>query len=113
MIKLLPIALLVISNIFMTYAWYGHLKDLRDRPLVLAIFASWLVAFFEYCFQVPANRLGHQVYTLGQLKIAQEVITMVVFALFSVLYMKEKITLDYLWAGLCLAGAAYFIFRNH
>lgn len=112
MIKILPIALLVVSNIFMTYAWYGHLKDLKEKPLVLAIFASWLVAFFEYCFQVPANRLGHQVYTLGQLKIAQEVITMVVFAVFSVLYMKEKLTLDYLWAGLCLAGAVYFMFRS-
>jgi len=111
MIKILPIILLVISNIFMTYAWYGHLKDLRDRPLFVAIVASWLVAFLEYCFQVPANRLGHETYTLGQLKITQEVITVVVFALFSVLYMKEKLTLDYLWAGLCLLGAVYFIFR--
>lgn len=112
MIKILPLILLVISNIFMTYAWYGHLKDLRGKPIVWAIVASWLVAFFEYCFQVPANRLGHQAYTLGQLKIAQEVITMTVFAVFSVLYMKEKISLDYLWAGLCLGGAVYFMFRG-
>jgi uncharacterized protein (DUF486 family) len=111
--KLLPIILLVISNIFMTYAWYGHLKDLKGNPILVAIMASWLVAFFEYCFQVPANRLGHQTYTLSQLKIAQEVITMTVFAVFSVLYMKEKITLDYLWAGFCLAGAVYFVFRTH
>lgn len=109
--RLTPIALLIIANIFMTYAWYGHLKDLKGKPILLAIVASWLVAFLEYCFQVPANRLGHQVFSLGQLKIAQEVITMVVFALFSVLYMKEKLSLDYLWAGLCLAGAVYFIFR--
>ena len=112
MIKLLPLALLVISNIFMTYAWYGHLKDFKDKPLLLAIVASWSVAFLEYCFQVPANRLGHQHFTLAQLKIAQEVITMGVFAVFSVYYTKEKITLDYLWAGICLAGAAYFMFRN-
>ena len=110
--KFLPIAMLVVANCFMTYAWYGHLKDLKGKPIYLVIVASWLVAFFEYCFQVPANRLGHQVFSLGQLKIAQEVITMGVFALFSVLYMKEKITLDYLWAGLCLAGAVYFLFRN-
>ena len=110
--KLLPIGLLIVANIFMTYAWYGHLKDLKDKPIVVAIIASWLVAFMEYCFQVPANRLGSQVYTLGQLKIIQEVITMCIFAAFSMLYMKEKITLDYLWAGFCLIGAVYFIFRQ-
>lgn len=110
--RLLPIGLLIVANIFMTYAWYGHLKDLKDKPLVVAIIASWLVAFMEYCFQVPANRLGSQVYTLGQLKIIQEVITMCIFAAFSMLYMKEKITLDYLWAGFCLIGAVYFIFRQ-
>ena len=110
--KLLPIGLLIVANIFMTYAWYGHLKDLKDKPIVVAIMASWLVAFMEYCFQVPANRLGYPVYTLGQLKIIQEVITMCVFAAFSMLYMKEKITLDYLWAGFCLIGAVYFIFRQ-
>ncbi len=110
--KFLPIALLVVANIFMTYAWYGHLKDLKDKPIVVAIIASWLIAFMEYCFQVPANRLGHQVFTLGQLKIIQEVITMCIFAAFSMLYMKEKITLDYLWAGFCLVGAVYFMFRQ-
>ncbi len=110
--KLLPIALLIVANVFMTYAWYGHLKDLKDKPIVVAIIASWLVAFMEYCFQVPANRLGHQVFTLGQLKIIQEVITMCIFAAFSMLYMKEKITLDYLWAGFCLVGAVYFMFRQ-
>jgi len=110
--KLLPIGLLIVANIFMTYAWYGHLKDLKDKPIVVAIIASWLVASMEYCFQVPANRLGHQVFTLGQLKIIQEVITMCIFAVFSMLYMKEKITLDYLWAGFCLVGAVYFIFRQ-
>lgn len=110
--KLLPIALLIVANLFMTYAWYGHLKDLRGKPIFVAILASWLVAFSEYCFQVPANRIGHQVYSLGQLKIIQEVITMCVFAAFSMLYMKEKITLDYLWAGFCLVGAVYFMFRQ-
>jgi uncharacterized protein (DUF486 family) len=112
MSRIYPIALLIIANIFMTYAWYGHLKDMKGKPLLLVIVSSWLVAFMEYCFQVPANRLGNEVFTLGQLKIAQEVITMSVFALFSVLYMKERITLDYLWAGLCLAGAVYFMFRS-
>lgn len=110
--KLLPIGLLIVANIFMTYAWYGHLKDLKDKPLVVAIIASWLVAFMEYCFQVPANRLGSQVYTLGQLKIIQEVITMCIFAAFSMYYMKERLSLDYLWAGCCLIGAVYFIFRQ-
>lgn len=110
--KLLPIGLLIVANLFMTYAWYGHLKDLKDKPILMAIIASWLVAFMEYCFQVPANRLGHQYYSLSQLKIIQEVITMCIFAAFSMLYMKEKITLDYLWAGLCLVGAVYFMFRQ-
>ena len=110
--RLLPIGLLIVANIFMTYAWYGHLKDLKDKPILVAIIASWLVALMEYCFQVPANRLGYQMYSLGQLKIIQEVITMCVFAAFSMLYMKEKITLDYLWAGFCLVGAAYFMFRR-
>lgn len=110
--RTLPIALLIVANVFMTYAWYGHLKDLRGKPIIVAIFASWMIAFMEYCFQVPANRMGYQVYSLGQLKIIQEVITMCVFAAFSMLYMKEKITLDYLWAGFCLVGAVYFIFRQ-
>ncbi len=110
--RLFPILLLVGSNLFMTYAWYGHLKDFRDRPLVVVILISWSVALLEYCLQVPANRIGAETYSLGQLKIIQEIITMSVFAVFCVLYMKQKLTLDYLWAGLCLAGAAYFMFRR-
>jgi len=113
MARLLPILLLTISNCFMTYAWYGHLKDFKSKPLLLVIFISWGIAFFEYCFQVPANRLGAQYFSLAQLKILQEVITMVVFAGFAGFYMKERITLDYVYAGLCLVGAAYFMFRNY
>ncbi len=111
--RIFPPLLLLFSNVFMTYAWYGHLKDLRAKPLIVAILVSWGVAFFEYCLQVPANRIGFQMYSLGQLKVMQEVITMVVFFLFATLYMKEKLSLDYLWAGLCLVGAAYFMFRKH
>ncbi|ASD63532.1 DMT family protein [Bdellovibrio bacteriovorus] len=107
-----PIGLLIISNIFMTFAWYGHLKTLKSSALWLVILISWGVAFFEYVFQVPANRLGSDYYSLPQLKIMQEVITMVVFAGFSVLYMKQSLKLDFLWAGLCLVGAVYFIFRS-
>ena len=107
-----PILLLSLSNIFMIYAWYGHLRDLRARPLIIAILASWGVAFFEYCLQVPANRIGFGSYSLGQLKVMQEIITMAVFALFCVFYMKERLTQDFLWASLCLVGAAYFMFRG-
>jgi hypothetical protein len=110
--KLWPILLLAGSNIFMTYAWYGHLKDFKHRGLLLVIMISWGVAFFEYCLQVPANRLGRAVYTLPQLKIMQEVITMCVFAAFAVLYMRERLSWNYLWAGLCLVGAVYFMFRG-
>ncbi|MES2745631.1 MAG: DMT family protein [Bdellovibrionota bacterium] len=106
------IILLVLSNIFMTYAWYGHLKDFRSKPLLMVIFISWGIAFFEYCLQVPANRIGAGYFSLAQLKIIQEVITLLVFAVFSVVYMKEKIPLNFLWAGLCLAGAVFFIFRE-
>ncbi|RZA26224.1 MAG: hypothetical protein EOP10_04300 [Proteobacteria bacterium] len=106
------IILLVLSNIFMTYAWYGHLKDFRAKPLLMVIFISWGIAFFEYCLQVPANRIGAGYFSLAQLKIIQEVITLLVFAVFSVVYMKEKIPLNFLWAGLCLAGAVFFIFRE-
>jgi uncharacterized protein (DUF486 family) len=109
---ILPISLLVISNVFMTFAWYGHLKTLKDSPLFMVILISWGIAFFEYCFQVPGNRFGSQYFTLPQLKIIQEVITMSVFAGFTVWYMKEPLKLDYLWAGLCLLGAVYFIFRK-
>ena len=107
-----PIVLLFFANIFMTYAWYGHLKSLKTSPLMIAILVSWGIAFFEYTLQVPANRLGAQHYTLPQLKIIQEVITMVVFAGFSIFYMKQNLRLDYLWATFCLIGAAYFIFRG-
>ncbi|MBF0530826.1 MAG: DMT family protein [Deltaproteobacteria bacterium] len=109
---LAPILLLVISNIFMTYAWYGHLKDMRTMPLILVIAISWGVAFFEYCLQVPANRLGSAYFTLPQLKVMQEVLAMIVFAGFCVFYMKQQLTWDYLWASLCLAGAAFFMFRG-
>jgi uncharacterized protein (DUF486 family) len=107
-----PILLLFGSNIFMTFAWYGHLKNLRESPLWLAILLSWGIAFFEYCLQVPANRLGHETLNIGQLKIIQEVITMIVFAGFSVLYMNQSLKLDYLWASFCLVGAVYFVFRS-
>ena len=112
MSKLSPLVLLLFSNIFMTYAWYGHLKDLKTKPLIFVIMISWGVALLEYCLQVPANRIGHQVYSLSQLKVMQEVITICVFAGFCAIYMKEHLTLDFLWAGLCLVCAAYFMFRN-
>lgn len=104
--------LLAGSNLFMTYAWYGHLKDLKGKPLFWVIVFSWGVAFFEYCLQVPANRIGFQYFSLGQLKVVQEIITMIVFAVFSVTYMKTELKTDFLWAGLCLIGAAYFMFRS-
>lgn len=107
-----PIALLFLSNIFMTFAWYGHLKSLKDSALWIVVIISWGIAFFEYALQVPANRIGSNYYTLPQLKIIQEVITMIVFAGFSVLYMKQSLKLDFLWAGLCLVGAVYFVFRG-
>lgn len=106
------IALLFCSNVFMTFAWYGHLKNLQHKPLILAILASWGIAFFEYLLQVPANRLGYGVFTLGQLKIVQEIITMIVFAGFAFWYMGKPLTLNYLYAALCLCGAAFFIFRD-
>lgn len=110
--RLLPVILLVCSNVFMTYAWYGHLRDFKHTPLFWVILIAWGVAFFEYCLQVPANRLGSQYFSLAQLKVMQEVITLVVFAAFALLYMKEKLTWDYFWACLCLAGAAFFMFRH-
>jgi len=108
----LPILLLVISNFFMTWAWYGHLKTHSHKALWYVILLSWGIAFFEYCFQVPANRLGHAVYTLPQLKVIQEVVTLSVFVLFSVFYMGEKVSWNYLWAAFCLLGSVYFIFRE-
>jgi len=110
--RLAPILLLALSNVFMTYAWYGHLKDMRATPIFIVIAVSWGVAFFEYCLQVPANRLGSQFYSLPQLKVMQEVLTMGVFACFCVFYLKQELTWDYLWASLCLAGAAFFMFRG-
>ncbi len=107
-----PIALLIMSNIFMTFAWYGHLKQHKASPLWIVILASWSIAFFEYMLMVPANRLGTQHYNLAQLKIIQEVVTMIVFSGFAIFYMKESLRLDYLWASLCLVGAVYFIFRG-
>jgi uncharacterized protein len=104
--------LLIGSNVFMTFAWYAHLKNLNDKPWWIAAFVSWGVALFEYLLQVPANRIGYTEYSLAQLKILQEVITLSVFVPFAVFYMKEAPRLDYLWAGLCLIGAVYFIFRG-
>ncbi|MDM4772074.1 DMT family protein [Solimonas sp. SE-A11] len=104
--------LLVLSNIFMTMAWYAHLKDMRDKPWIIAALLSWGIALFEYLLQVPANRIGYTALTLPQLKILQEVITLSVFVPFVVLYMKQPIKLDYLWAALCMCGAVYFIFRS-
>lgn len=106
------IVLLIGSNVFMTFAWYAHLRNLRDRSLVVAILVSWAIAFFEYCLQVPANRYGFGTLTLGQLKILQEVITLGVFVPFAILYMRQPIKLDFLWAGVCLMGAVYFVFRT-
>ncbi len=104
--------LLVLSNVFMTFAWYAHLKNLASTPWYIAALVSWGIALFEYLLQVPANRIGYQAMSLGQLKIMQEVITLAVFMPFAILYMKQPLKLDFLWAGLCLVGAAYFIFRH-
>ena len=105
------IVLLFASNVFMTFAWYAHLKDLSHKPWIIAALVSWSIALFEYLLQVPANRIGHTVLDLGQLKIMQEVITLLVFVPFSLLYMKDPLRLDFLWAALCLLGAVFFIFR--
>lgn len=106
------ILLLICSNIFMTFAWYGHLKNLAGSPWYIAAMISWGIALFEYLLQVPANRIGFQSMNLAQLKIIQEVITLAVFVPFSVLYMQQPFKLDFIWAGLCLVGAVYFMFRN-
>lgn len=108
----LTAAMLVLSNVFMTFAWYGHLKNLSAKPWIVAALVSWGIALFEYLLQVPANRLGHRVMDVAQLKLLQEVITLVVFVPFSVWYMKQPLRLDFLWAGLCLLGAVYFVFRG-
>jgi uncharacterized protein len=96
----------------MTFAWYGHLKNLNHKPWLIAALVSWGIALFEYLLQVPANRIGHSVMTVGQLKIIQEIITLLIFVPFSLFFLREKITMDYLWAGLCLLGAVFFIFRS-
>jgi uncharacterized protein (DUF486 family) len=107
------ILLLIGSNLFMTFAWYGHLKTLNAKPLIVAILVSWGIAFFEYVLQVPANRIGYKVFTLGQLKIMQEIITMCVFAGFAYWYMDKPLSMNYLYAGLCMVAAAFFIFRDN
>ena len=106
------VLLLMASNVFMTFAWYGHLKNLATAPWYIAALISWGIALFEYLLQVPANRIGHTQSSVGQLKIMQEVITLVVFVPFAVLYLREPLKLDYLWAALCMVGAVYFIFRS-
>ena len=107
------VLLLLISNTFMSFAWYAHLKNLGSAPRWVAIVTSWLIAFFEYIVMIPANRIGFGSLSLGQLKILQEIVSLSIFVPFAVLYMKEPLKLDYLWAALCMLGAAYFIFRDH
>jgi uncharacterized protein (DUF486 family) len=106
------ILLLTLSNVFMTFAWYAHLKEMSDRPWIVAALVSWGIALFEYLLQVPANRIGYEVMSVGQLKILQEVITLSVFVPFAVFYLKEPLKLDYLWAAVCILGAVFFIFRG-
>lgn len=105
-------ALLVVSNVFMTFAWYAHLKNMASKPWIVAALVSWGIALFEYLVQVPANRIGYTTLSLGQLKVMQEVITLAVFVPFAIFYMKQPLKLDYLWASLCIMGAVYFIFRS-
>ena len=112
-ILLQTISLLTLSNVFMTFAWYAHLKELNTKPWLVAAFASWGIALLEYLFQVPANRIGFTQYSVGQLKILQEVITLSVFVPFSVYYLRQPLKLDYLWAGLCILAAVYFVFRGN
>ncbi len=105
------ILLLTLSNVFMTFAWYAHLKELSHKPWIIAALVSWGIAFFEYMLQVPANRIGYSMLSVAQLKIVQEVITLTVFVPFALFYLKEPLKLDYLWAALCMVGAVYFMFR--
>lgn len=109
---LTTILLLTLSNVFMTFAWYAHLKELSHRPWIVAALLSWGIALFEYMLQVPGNRIGYTVMSVGQLKILQEVITLSVFVPFALLYLKEPLKLDYLWAALCILGAVFFMFRS-
>ena len=106
------VGLLICSNVFMTFAWYAHLRDLRGRAWFVAALVSWSIALFEYLLQVPANRIGYTAFSLAQLKIMQEVITLAVFVPFAVLYMRQPFKLDFVWAALCLLGAVYFMFRS-
>ena len=108
----ITIGLLCISNVFMTFAWYAHLKELINKPWFIAVLVSWGIAFFEYTFQVPANRIGFTALNVAQLKILQEVITLSVFVPFAIFYLKEPLKLDYLWAALCILAAVYFVFRD-
>ena len=112
MTLLKTIGLLTLSNVFMTFAWYAHLKDMKEKPWIIAALFSWGIALFEYLLQVPANRIGSSAYSTGQLKILQEVITLSVFIPFAVFYLKEKLTLNYLYATLCMGGAVFFMFRD-
>ena len=111
-VTLQAMLLLICSNVFMTFAWYAHLRNMASSPWYVAAIASWGIALFEYLLQVPANRIGYQTLTLAQLKIVQEVITLAVFVPLSVLYMQQPFKLDFVWAGLCLVGAVYFMFRS-
>lgn len=111
-VRLATIALLTCSNVFMTFAWYAHLRNLRSKPWYVAALISWGIALFEYLLQVPANRIGYTSMTLSQLKILQEIVTLTVFVPFAILYMRQPFKLDFLWAGLCLLGAVYFMFRS-
>jgi len=108
----ITILLLTISNVFMTFAWYAHLKELNNKPWIIAALISWGIALLEYLFQVPANRIGYTVLGVGQLKLLQEVITLSVFVPFAYFYLKEPLKLDYLWAALCILGAVFFVFRS-
>jgi uncharacterized protein len=111
-VLLQTVGLLTLSNVFMTFAWYAHLRELNNKPWVLAALVSWGIALLEYLFQVPANRIGFTQYSVGQLKILQEIITLSVFVPFAVFYLRQPLKLDYLWAALCMLGAVYFVFRG-
>lgn len=111
-VTLITVGLLILSNVFMTFAWYGHLRNMADKKWYIAAFVSWGIALFEYLLQVPANRIGYTQLSVAQLKIMQEVITLTVFVPFSMIYLKEPFKTDFIWAGLCMLGAVYFIFRS-
>ena len=110
--QVITVVMLAASNVFMTLAWYGHLKNMKDRPWIVAALVSWGIALFEYLLQVPANRIGHRVMSVAQLKILQEAVTLTVFVPFAILFLKERPRLDFLWAGLCMMGAVWFVFRG-